>query len=258
MKNITFTGANSQIGKYIKGKYNTESYDLFDKSTWPALFESEILFLLSPKDRHTLDKTKEFILSAMDSNIQQIIKIGSLGPWRLIHNQLNSFLLESRIPFTSFNIAPLMNNIFTEQYDSKNKIFYDYRNNAPAPYLDPICLAKAIEESMGKAEHYNKNYSCTGRKQYTTDQVVEILRSKNYEVNEVQDTSSSTLHNMEDDNADFIMMKHIANRYKTEGWYPKVSADLPTVFDAHSRTLEEFIDQDHGIFSQSFANDNRL
>ena len=190
---ITFTGANSQIGKYIKGQYDTTSYDLFDEKTWPALLESDVLFLLLPKDKKTLDKTKKFVLSAMNSNIKHIIKIGSLGPWRLIHTQLNSFLLESRIPYTSFNIAPLMNNIFTEQYDSDNKIFYDYRNNAPAPYLDPACLAKAIEESMGKEIHFNKSYSCTGNTQYTTKEVVEILKAKNYDVQKTQHITSSTI-----------------------------------------------------------------
>jgi len=255
---ITFTGANSQIGKYIKGQYDTTSYDLFDEKTWPALLESDVLFLLLPKDKKTLDKTKKFVLSAMNSNIKHIIKIGSLGPWRLIHTQLNSFLLESRVPYTSFNIAPLMNNIFTEQYDSDNKIFYDYRNNAPAPYLDPACLAKAIEESMGKEIHFNKSYSCTGNTQYTTKEVVEILKEKNYDVQKTQNTTSSTIHSMKDDNNDFIMMKHIANRYKTEGWYPQISTDLPSVFNAHSRSLEQFIDEDSGIFGQKFANDNCL
>jgi hypothetical protein len=255
---ITFTGAHSQIGKYIKGQYHTTSYDLFDEDTWPSLLESDILFLLLPKNKNTLEKAKQFILSAMDSNIKQIIKIGSLGPWRLIHNQLNHFIRESRIPYTSFNIAPLMNNIFTEQYNGDEKVFYDYRNNAPAPYLDPVCLAKAIEDSMGKEIHFNKDYSCTGKIQYTTDEVVEILKSKNYDVQKIVDTSNGTLHSMKDDNNDFIMMKHIANRYKTEGWYPPISDDLPSVFNSHSRPLEQFIDEDVDIFQQKLADDNCL
>ena len=148
------------------------------------------------------------------ANIKHIIKIGSLGPWRLIHTQLNSFLLESRIPYTSFNIAPLMNNIFTEQYDSDNKIFYDYRNNAPAPYLDPACLAKAIEESMGKEIHFNKSYSCTGNTQYTTKEVVEILKAKNYDVQKTQHITSSTIHSMKDDNNDFLITDKNASDIK--------------------------------------------
>ena len=47
---ITFTGANSQIGKYIKGQY-LDINDLFDEKTWPALLESDVLFLLLPKDK---------------------------------------------------------------------------------------------------------------------------------------------------------------------------------------------------------------
>lgn len=104
------------------------------------------MFLLLPKKQNTLELGKQFIIKAMDSKIKQVIKIGSLGPWRLIHGQLDKFMLESGIAYTSFDIAPLMNNIFTEQYN--DGILLDYRDNAPAPYLDPVVLATAIEKAL--------------------------------------------------------------------------------------------------------------
>ena len=154
---ISFTGRNSQIGEYFKGDYNFLSYDLMDEGTWTPLLDSDAVFLLLPKSKNTLSLVKRFILKAMDSKIKHIIKIGSLGPWRLVHNQIDRFLSESGIPYTSFDIAPLMNNIFTEQYITKDETLLDYRKNAPAPYLDPVCLSSAIEQCILKKEYFNRD-----------------------------------------------------------------------------------------------------
>ena len=75
------------------------------KNYFTKEYNEDISFLLLPKNKDTLKTAKEFILKAKDSNIKQIIKIGSLGPWRLIHNQIDCFLKESDIPYTNFNIA---------------------------------------------------------------------------------------------------------------------------------------------------------
>jgi len=256
--NISFTGRKSQIGEYFKGDYNFLSYDLMDRNTWSPLLESDVVFLLLPKHKDTLAMTKQFVLSAVDSKIKHIIKIGSLGPWRLIHNQIDRFLLESQIPYTSFDIAPLMNNIFTEQYIKEQQTLLDYRNNAPVPYLDPVCLASAIEQSINHDKHMNRNYQCTGSTQYTITDVKNILSNNGYPIKTIKDTTNNKVHNMTDTNSDFVMMRRIAERYKTEGWYPPISHDLKDCFDAESRTLEEFIYQDKDIFERRFADDGNL
>ena len=256
--NISFTGRKSQIGEYFKGDYNFLSYDLMDKGTWAPLLESDVVFLLLPKHKDTLAMTKQFVLSAMDSKIRHIIKIGSLGPWRLIHNQIDRFLLESPIPYTSFDIAPLMNNIFTEQYIKEQQTLLDYRNNAPVPYLDPVCLASAIEQSINHDKHMNRNYQCTGSTQYTITDVGTILNNNGYPVHEIKDTTNNKVHNMTDTNSDFVMMGRIADRYKTEGWYPPISHDLKDSFGTESRTLEDFIHEDKDIFERRFADDGSL
>ena len=55
---VSFTGRSSQIGEYFKGDYNFCSYDLFDSSTWKPLIDSDVVFLLLPKHKDTLDGTK--------------------------------------------------------------------------------------------------------------------------------------------------------------------------------------------------------
>lgn len=253
---ITFTGRQSQIGEYIKGDYDFVSYDLADPNTWTPLLDSEVVFLLLPKKQNTLELAKRFIIEAMDSKIKQVIKIGSLGPWRLIHGQLDKFMLESGIAYTSFDIAPLMNNIFTEQYN--DGILLDYRNNAPAPYLDPVVLATAIEKSIGKEEHYFKNYKCTGETQYTITDLKDILIKEGYPVTEVKDTSNNQIHKIKNTDPDSIMMDHIGNRYKTEGWFPLISNDMNHTFNLNGRTLRRFIADDRHIFTNRMENDNCL
>tara|TARA_R110001592_G_scaffold137678_7_gene355938 strand:+ start:5839 stop:6612 length:774 start_codon:yes stop_codon:yes gene_type:complete len=257
MTRVTFTGANSQVGEYFKGDYNFVSYDLQDPTTWSPLLNSDVVFLLLPKNKNTLESAKQFILTAMNSKIKHIIKIGSLGPWRLVHNQIDTFLKESQIAYTSFDIAPLMNNIFTEQYLTEDKALLDYRDNAPAPYLDPKCLASAIEQSIDNDEHKNKNYRCTGDKQYTITQVSDILNSKGYPVTKIKPTTNQVLHKLSDQN-DEVLMTHISQRYMTEGWFPPVSDNLAKYFKTRSRTLEQFIDQDKNIFERRFINDGDL
>lgn len=255
---ITFTGVNSQIGKYFKGDYNYQSYDIDDRDTWESLYQSEIIFLLLPKTKNILELTKEFVLGSLGTKLRQIIKIGSLGPWRLIHKQIDAFLSESHLNYTSFDIAPLMNNIFTEQYDQTNKILLDYRFDSPAPYLDPVALANAIEKSVGASEHFNRNYACTGATQYTIGQVKEILESKGFTVKKIEQTTNQKIHRMDNSTADFVLMESIAERYRTENWYPNVSTDLMSVFGEPVRTLDQFIDEDKDIYMKNFTNDRNL
>ncbi len=254
---VTFTGRSSQIGEYFKGDYNFCSYNLFDSSTWTPLVDSDVVFLLLPKHKRTLNGTKQLILKLMDSNVRHIIKIGSLGPWRLIHNQIDSFIKESGIPYTSFDIAPLMSNIFTEQYIAEHNTLLDYRGGSPAPYLDPKCLASAIEQSVDNDTHKNRNYRCTGDTQYTISDVKNILNSTGFPVDKIETTSNQVLHDLKDTD-DQILMTKISERYTSEGWFPPVCSDLRENFKTDARTLEKFIDEDRHIFGQRFLHDKNL
>lgn len=254
---VSFTGRSSQIGEYFQGDYNFCSYDLFNSSTWTPLVNSDVVFLLLPKHKDTLDGTKKLILRLMDSSVKHIIKIGSLGPWRLIHNQIDTFIKESGIAYTSFDIAPLMNNIFTEQYIAEHHTLLDYRGGSPAPYLDPRCLASAIEQSVDNDNHKNRNYRCTGNTQYTISQVKDILNSTGFTVDKVETTSNQVLHDLKDTN-DQLLMTKISERYTTEGWFPPVSNDLKENFNTNARTLEKFISEDRHIFSKQFLDDKSL
>ena len=71
-------------------------------------------------------------------------------------------------------------------------------------------------------------------------------------------TTNNRIHKLMDGDPDTMMMNHIGNRYKTEGWYPPVSSDLKNYFKTQSRTLEQFIDQDRNIFERRFINDRDL
>lgn len=255
---VIFTGVDSQIGQYFSSDVDSTSWDLFDSTSWTKLLDSEVVFLILPKHQHTLHHAKQFILKAMDSNIKQIIKIGSLGPWRLIHNQIDVFLSESGINYTTFDIAPLMNNIFTEQYDSIKHTLIDYRGNAPAPYLDPRCLAQAIELSVNNPICFNRSYRCTGKMQYTIEDVKQTLITQGYPVQEIVTTTNARLHGNDPTlTEDYQLMDHMATKYITEGWYPLISSDLES-FGLQSRTLDQFIAQDQHIFTKRFANDSAL
>ncbi len=52
---ITFTGCNSQIGKYFTGDYLYTSYDIGNSDTWAELLDSDAVFLILPKTETLLD-----------------------------------------------------------------------------------------------------------------------------------------------------------------------------------------------------------
>lgn len=237
------------------GYFMIKIHDTQLKKYFTKEIDKNIALVLLPKNKDALTIAKEFVLDAMESGVKQIIKIGSLGPWRLMHGQFDSFIKESGIPYTSFDIAPLMSHIFIEQY--KDKVLYDYRYNAPAPYLDPRCLVKAIEQSVGNKTHYNKNYKCTGEKQYTITDITDILDKNNYPVNRIENTTNNKIHKMTFDNHDFLMMSKIADHYK-KGWYPGITTDLQVNFGLSGRNFEQFILQDQNIYSNIHDDDRYL
>ena len=253
---VIFTGRNSQIAEYFVHDYDYATYDLEDTSTWDTVLDCKYLFLLLPKHPNLLELSKQFMLAAADSGIDQIIKIGSLGPYRVIHQQLECFMRECRVAYTSFDIAPLMNNIFTEQYDKE--VLENYRGEATAPYLDPRCLAKAIELCIGDTIHYNKNYAMTGPRQLSIADVSCSLIAGGWPVKIIDDIGYDATHaSLRKLDADHCLMKQLGLRYQTDAWSPAVSNDW-LKFNAYHRTLDEFIAQDSSIYSTRMELDLHL
>jgi len=239
----------SIIGKSQLNLYFNESYEVTDFDT-----NSPYVFLLLPKTHDGLDIVKEYVL---DKKPKHIVKLGSLGPYRLIHKQLEEFLKETDTAFTSFDCAPFMNHIFIEQYE--NGKLENYRGNATAPYLDPVCVASAIEQCFGDERHYNKTYHATGDVQYNIKDIAKDLQDNGFIVDEITNTGYDTTHKaLSNLSPDFKLMKLLGRAYIDDEWAPKVSKDLQTHFGTQSRTFAQFVQQDRDLYSKTFDWDRYL
>jgi len=228
----------------------TNQLELYFKKTIP----DGCVFALLPKTPTGMDDFKKFLL---DTRPKHLIKLGSLGPYRLMHKQLEVFLEEASIPYTSFDCAPLMNHIFIEQYE--NHVLENYRGNATAPYVDPQALASAIDQCYLNPQHYYKNYNATGTEQYTIDDIADTLTKNGFPVDKIDHTGYDKTHaTLKDLAPDFQLMKTLGRAYIDDDWAPSVSEDLPSIFGAYSRTFEQFVKQDQDIYTQSFIHDRWL
>lgn len=252
-----YTGKNSQIGQYLPKDIRFVSYDIQDASTWNFLKETTSLFFIVPKTPNTMEDSKRFILAAREAGVEHIVKIGSLGPWRVIHNQLNQFIQSAGIICSNIDIAPLMNNIFTEQYNEETGVLLNYRHHTPAPYLDPQALADLICFLMDQVGPISRSISATGIQQYFIEDVKVALEDNGYPVSSIENTHNDKLHKNPSLTPDQQLMTDLANDYG-RGIYPLVSTSLWEEFWISSRTLEEFIQQDQQYYKKSFAEDKNL
>lgn len=253
MKNF-FTGKNSQIGQYLSNDLDFVSYNNADPATWDFLNQTKNLFMIVPKTANTFEDTKKFILAAREAKVNHIVKIGSLGPWRVVHNQLSQFIQDSGIVCSNINIAPLMSNIFTEQYQNQN--LYNYRYHAPAPYLDPLALAKLIEKLMKIDFPVSQNISATGKRQYYITDIRSILEKNGYSVKSIVDVHNDNLHNNLSLTPDQKLMTLLGDDY-SKGHYPRISDDLHNL-GIYNRTFEEFVAQDKHHYLKQFDEDKNL
>ena len=252
-----YTGKNSQIGQYFPNDLNFVSYDIQDESTWNFLKQTDCLFFIVPKTPNTMEDSKRFILEARDAGVKHIVKIGSLGPWRVVHNQLNQFIQSAGIVCSNINIAPLMNNIFTEQYNPDTSVLLNYRHHTPAPYLDPRSLAELIIFLMDQIEPISRSVNATGKQQYFIADVISDMEANGYPVSRVESTHNDKLHKNPSLTPDQQLMTELANDY-SRGIYPLVDTSLWDDFRIHSRSLDEFIKQDTHLYKKSFAEDKNL
>lgn len=252
-----YTGKNSQIGQYLPNNVEYVSYDINDESTWNFLKETTSLFFIVPKTPNTMEDSKRFVLAAREAGVDHIVKIGSLGPWRVVHNQLNQFIQAAGIACSNIDIAPLMNNIFTEQYDKETGVLLNYRHHTPAPYLDPKALAEAICFLMDQVGPMSRSIVATGTQQYFIEDVKQILIENGYPVTEIKDTHNDNLHKNPSLTPDQQLMTELGDNYQ-RGIYPLVNTSLWDEFWIKSRSLDLFIKQDQRYYKNSFVEDKNL
>jgi hypothetical protein len=250
-----YTGRNSQIGQYLPDNLHYVHYDIEDETTWGFLQDCRNLFLVVPKIPRALDHCKEFVYAAKQAGVKKIVKIGSMGSWRVIHNQIDAYIRDCGINCISFDISVLMNNIFTEQYIGTTLL--NYRHDTPAPYLDPKVLALAIQQAMRREALLNFNIKATGLSQYSIEDVKRILESNGYPVTSIKTIHNNQLHKNAGVSADQRLMSDISDDYAL-GIYPKVSTDITRMFGAVHRTLERFVVEDVNYYTKSYEGDRNL
>ena len=253
--NNIYTGRNSQIGQYLPDNLHYVHYDIEDELTWGFLQDCRNLFLVVPKIPRALDHCKEFVYTAKQAGVKKIVKIGSMGSWRVIHNQIDAYIRDCGINCISFDISVLMNNIFTEQY--VDGVLLNYRHDTPAPYLDPKTLAVAIEQAMNREALLNFNIKATGRYQYSIEDVKRILESNGYPVTSIKTIHNNQLHKNTGVTADQRLMSAISDDYAL-GIYPKINTDITRMFSATHRTLERFVVEDSQYFLNLQVGDKNL
>lgn len=250
-----YTGRNSQIGQYLPDTLNYVHYDIKDKTTWGFLQDCRNLFLVVPKIPRALDHCKDFVYTAKQAGVKKIVKIGSMGSWRVIHNQIDAYIRDCGINCISFDISVLMNNIFTEQY--VDGVLLNYRHDTPAPYLDPKVLALAIQQAMRREALLNFNIKATGLSQYSIEDVKRILESNGYPVTSIKTIHNNQLHKNTGVTADQRLMSDISDDYAL-GIYPKINTDITRMFGAVHRTLERFVVEDVNYYTKSYEGDRNL
>lgn len=250
-----YTGRNSQIGQYLPDNLHYVRYDIEDELTWGFLQDCKNLFLVVPKIPRALDHCKEFVYTAKQAGVKKIVKIGSMGSWRVIHNQIDAYIRDCGINCISFDISVLMNNIFTEQY--VDGVLLNYRANTPAPYLDPRVLALAIQQAMRREALLNFNIKATGLYQYSIEDVKRILESNGYPVTSIKTIHNNQLHKNAGMSADQRLMSDISDDYAL-GIYPKINTDVTRMFGAVHRTLERFVVEDVNYYTKSYEGDRNL
>lgn len=252
--NKVFLGKNTVLSEYFSD-VNYIELDLYDNTTWSSVDSADALFFYIPKREKTLETTKRFFLYCASKNVKHVVKLGSLGPFRVIHKQLDAFATECELGVTTINIAPLMNALFYEQY--RNNILYNYRFKTPAPYLDPAVLVSVIESVLGNPFYFGKELDLTGDRQYYIKEVADLFNFYGFPVKEIRDIPYNKTHDIDDRDPDEILLSKLGRNYYL-GWYPQVNLDTLKHFNLRHRTLPDFILQDRHIFKKSFSEDKWL
>jgi hypothetical protein len=235
----------SQLGYYLSN-INCIDFDITDRDSWQFLSNCSSLLLTIPNMYSALERAKSFILACRHTNIEHIVLLGSTGPRKVVYDQLETYIFNCGISYTTIVATPLMNDIFTEQY--KNSVLFNYRANTPVPYLDPICLAKTIELTMENTALYNKKIYATGTTQYYIQDVKKELVTAGYAVDKVDNIHTDKLFKTFGLSGDQILMTQLADEYDNNK-YPDISDDIYKLFRLSNRSLSTFITEDKYIFT---------
>ena len=247
-----YLGKNSILSQYFPKHTNFIELNIFDEASWQVIDDIDALFFYIPKKAGVLAQTKKFLLYCAYREIKHIVKLGSLGPFRLIHKQLDIFAKECGLNVTTLNIAPLMNSIFYEQYSKETLI--NYRGNTPAPYLDPQILIFTVNKVLGNAFYYDHELEITGDSQYFINDIALILDESGFPVKDIVNIPYSKTHDIDNRDADEILLSRLGKKYY-EGWFPKISSTTKNHFKVTGRTFEDFVHEDRNLLNLSFLDD---
>lgn len=224
--NIAYSGISGRIGYFIN-QYRSASSHVLDRSvfnwqdtsTYRSLNSYDRVFLSFPVNKvNILDLLPDF-LSTVNPN-QTIVKFGSLGPQRVIHDAIDAEL-RSCCRVVSLQLAPTMQSIMDEQI--ANNVINDYRYGRPAPYV-------AAEDAAAIAVHATENsvtkdtLQVTGSENLTVKDLQQLL--KQYKHYQTQLCTSDLFVNQYQI-YDQHIQQQIADAYNQyQSWNPVPSNDL--------------------------------
>lgn len=251
---IGYFGKETILSQYLGENINYVYVDIFNPNTWNNIKGLTSLFMYIPKKPNTVEMTKKFFLYCADNDIKHIVKLGSLGPYRLIHQQLDAFGKEAGLKITTLAIAPLMNAIFYEQYCDKE--LYDYRYGGQAPYLDPEALAHVIKYTLNSDYPYNDLLEITGDDQYTIYDISMYMEDAGYEVVSIKDIEYSKTHDIDSRDADEILLARLGSEYM---WFsPEKTNTVKVMFNYAGRSFAKFLADDRDKVDMRFEEDKWL
>jgi len=222
---IAYSGISGKIGYFINEYRSTTScvldrsvFNWQDRNTYTLLNSYDRVFLSFPVNK--LDILQ--LLPELVKNLrrgQTIVKFGSLGPQRVIHDLIDSEI-RKHCNLISLQLAPTMSSLLSEQV--AGSVLYDYRYGLPAPYVSTHAAAeiavKATEVGVD-----SDVINVTGPENLDITQVLELL-SKYYNL-AILPLDGKTFVNS------YVCSEEIKNKlcnlydeYKVQ--YPAVSTDL--------------------------------
>lgn len=224
--NIAYSGISGRIGYFIN-QYRSASSHVLDRSvfnwqdsdTYGSLNLYDRVFLSFPVNKiNILDLLPDFLSTVRPE--QTIVKFGSLGPQRVIHDAIDAEL-RKYCRVISLQLAPTMQSVLDEQI--VDDVINDYRYARPAPYVsaeDAAAIAvHATEDSVTKDV-----LLVTGSENLTVNDLQKLFRPyKNYQIQSLSPDLFVDQYQ--------IYSKHIQqqvagayNQY--QHWNPEPSTDL--------------------------------
>lgn len=252
---VAYSGISGRIGHFINQYRSTTSYVLDrsvfnweDPDTYRSLTPYDRLFLSFPVNKINILNLLPRFLSTINSS-QTIVKFGSLGPQRVIHDLIDRELRQ-KCQVISLQLAPTMQNIIDEQICSRQLL--DYRCGRPAPYVaaeDAANLAvRAVEHTVTK-----NTLAVTGPENLTLQQVRNILANHQwYDINTISADVFCEQYKL----YDTAILSQITQLYSQyECWNPVPSTDLEDN-GITPLNFKQWVDNNHTHLSLILRNSN--